>query len=114
MFCGANPRRLAFSNKKPNILQIKNFRNHDEWWDTYKEFVKGGIKESVRELMKEKISPHIHFLAMSGNLLNQDKAWGFLFEVLTEVKKYIDFSEFDSYINLMPPNYSNLVYHQQY
>jgi hypothetical protein len=102
-FCGANPNRLGYCQKKPNLGQLGHFPDYDSWWNSYEDFFREGVATAIREIMNEDIEPHRHFLAMSGNLSDQDKAWQYLLRVLGEMSRVIDFSEWDSHINLLPP-----------
>ncbi len=102
-FCGANPNRLGYCQKRPNLAQLSNFPDYDSWWNYHHDLFRDGVSMAAKELMKEPIGPHRHFLAMSGNLSDQDKAWEYLLGVLEGLSRFIDFSKWDSHINLMPP-----------
>jgi hypothetical protein len=103
-FCGANPNRLGYCQKKPNLAQLRDFPDYDSWWNFHQDFFRDGVSVAIKELMNEPIGPHRHFLAMSGNLSDQDKAWEYLLGVLQDLSQFIDFSKWDSHINLMPPH----------
>jgi hypothetical protein len=104
-FCGANPRRMGFTGIKPNVFEIKNKFNgdHKAWWNHHRDYMRKSVSKSFEALLKDKIKPHFHFAAISGNLLDLDFEWEITFDLVNAIKDMIDFSQIDSYFNLMPP-----------
>jgi len=102
-FCGANPNRLGYCQDKPNLGQLSRFPDYDSWWKSNEDFFLEGVSIAIQEIVNHQIGPHRHFLAMSGNLSDQDRAWQYLLRVLEDMSRFIDFSEWDSHINLLPP-----------
>jgi hypothetical protein len=104
-FCGANPKRMGFTGIKPNVFEIKNKFSGDckSWWNYYRDYMCRNVSRSFEALLKDKIKPHFHFTVISGNLSDLDLEWEIVFNLIDAMKDKINFSEIDSYFNLMPP-----------
>jgi len=105
-FCGANPQRMKFTGIKPNVFEVNNKFNGDykAWWNHYRDYMRKNVSISFKTLLKNKIKPHFHFAIISGNLSDLDFEWEIAFDLLDTIKDKINFSEIDSYFNLMPPS----------
>lgn len=105
-FCGANPQRLGLDEGPlPNVLEIKNDYDGDaeEWWGDYREDVISGVREGLKEMKKDDIGPHKHFIVTSGNLWDKETEWDLTLDVLQSTTDIISYDDIDSYFNLVPP-----------
>ncbi len=106
-FCGANPKRLGFSESKPNVLEISSEYNNNisKWWEDNRENSLTGIKEGVATLLKDQdVEPHFHLMFMAGNLLNVNAEWDILLDIVGGVAEDVDLYRMDCSVIAMPPS----------
>lgn len=101
-FCDLHPKEKGEKSIRPNVNSIKNYKNISKWWQSNKTIYFKGIKKSMQELLNNINLEHKHLLLMAGNLENAEEVWNIAEETIESMSKYINFCDFDVYLNIAP------------
>ena len=101
-FCDLHPREKNDYSLRPNVNDLKKHKNVEEWWNCSKEQYMEGIKYSFNKILDEIEFEHKHLLLMSGNLPTLEDVWKIAEEVIENMAQYVDFNDFDTYLNISP------------
>lgn len=101
-FCDLHPKEKGEKSIRPNVNSIKNYENISKWWQSNKTIYFKSIKKSMQELLNNINLEHKHLLLMAGNLENTEEVWNIAEETIESMSKYIDFCDFDVYLNIAP------------
>lgn len=101
-FCNL-PQADEMGNFKPNLNTLRNCDfDIKKWWNLYKKDYLIGLKYSLKRITEENKSNHMHIFFMSGNLSTNIDMWDIAEEVISYLAEEIDFSKYDSCLNIAP------------
>lgn len=101
-FCDLHPKEKKDYSLRPNVNDIKKYQDVKEWWDKNKIKFFEGIRYGLKQILENIQFDHKHLLLMAGNLPNSENVWDIAEETIADMSKYIDFNDFDVYLNITP------------
>lgn len=101
-FCDLHPKEKQDYSFRPNVNDVKKYKDVKEWWDKNKVKFFDGIRYGIKQILENIKFEHKHLLLMAGNLINSENVWNIAEETISDMVNYIDFNDFDIYLNIAP------------
>ena len=101
-FCDLHPKEKKDYSLRPNVNDIKKYRDVKNWWDKNKSIFFAGIKYGIKQILENIQFNHKHLLLMAGNLPENKNVWDIAEETIENMSKYMEFNDFDVYLNIAP------------
>jgi hypothetical protein len=102
-FCDLHPKTVNDYVIKPTTNNLKKYDNDvNRWWEATRENYLNGIKYSMEIIERELKLEHNHLFFMAGNLISSKDVWNIALDVIENMSSYIDFSNYDTYLNIAP------------
>ena len=101
-FCDLHPKEKKNYSLRPNVNDIKKYKDVKNWWDKNKIIFFEGIKYGIKQILENVQFDHKHLLLMAGNLPESKNVWDIAEETIENMAKYMEFNYFDVYLNIAP------------
>lgn len=102
-FCDLHPQKENHITYKPTLNRLKQFNfNVGDWWNDIKKTYLKNLLEALKIVLTDTSVEHKHIFFMAGNLKTNTDVWNIVEETLEYISKEIDFSQYDTYLNVAP------------
>lgn len=102
-FCDLHPQKEDHITYKPTLNKLKQFDfNTKNWWNDIKGIYLKNLLEALEIVLADTSIEHKHIFFMAGNLKTNTEVWDIVEETIEYISKKIDFSKYDTYLNVAP------------
>lgn len=102
-FCDLHPQKQMHIPQKPSLNNFKNYdMNVSKWWENEKKEYLHNLRIALEYFLKNNNLNHLHIFFMAGNLKTNTDVWNVVEETIGFLSETIDFSKYETYVNVAP------------
>lgn len=108
-FCNYHAKKEDDISLIPSINELGEYEmDLDKWWSDKSKHYLPGLKIALKYILEcPSITPHKHLFFMAGGMIDNDFLWSIVKNTILFLKNDIDFSKYDTIVNVQPHNDTN-------